>query len=74
MGHFARECNSARNGIYFLIEILLEEDTAEIIRDLEADLSALIVTKRARGDIAVTAANAEEVTLRSQRSVVDCMR
>lgn len=71
MGHFARECNSARNGTYLLIETRSGAAIAETTLDLEADLSILIVTRKVKGDIAATAANAGEVTPRSQRSVDD---
>lgn len=67
MGHFARECHSARVGIIFLSEITEAEDTGE-----EADLAlrSLKGPRRAREDTAVTAVTEAGVVHRRQRKVV----
>lgn len=69
MGHFARECHSARVGIDFLSEIMEEEDIGE-----EADhaLKSLKGQRRAREDTAVTAVTEAGVVHRRQRKVVKC--
>lgn len=67
MGHFARECHSARVGTVFLREITEAEDIGE-----EADLAlrSLIAPRRARGDTAVTAVTEAEVVHLRQRKVL----
>lgn len=74
MGHFARECNAARNGTYLVMETLSEADTADTILGLAADRRTRIVTRRARGGIAVTAANVGEASRRSPRRVDDRLK
>ena len=66
MGHFARECHSARVGTLFLREIM-EEEIGE-----EADLllKSQIAPGRARRDIEVTAVTEAEVDHQSQRKVL----
>jgi len=66
MGHFARECNSARPGTSHLTKIITEEATGE-----EADLAlqARIATRRAREDIEVIAAIGEEAVHQRLRKV-----
>lgn len=66
MGHFARECHSARVGTLFLSEIMEEaiEEEAGLL------LKSQIVPKRAKGDTEATAVTEAEVVLQSQRKVV----
>lgn len=66
MGHFARECHSARVGKLILIEIM-EEDIGE-----EADLALKIQIgpKRAREDTAATAVAETEADHQRLRKVV----
>jgi len=67
MGHFARECHSARVGTIFLNEIMEVEDIGE-----EADLALKIQIgpRRAREDTTVTAVTGAEVVHQRQRKVV----
>jgi len=68
MGHFARECHSARVGTLFFREIMAEatEEEAGLL------LKSQIVLRRARGDTEATAVTEAEADHPNQKKVVKC--
>jgi hypothetical protein len=65
MGHFARECHSARlgnNDVNKIVDVEIAEEVGLALRNLT-------VTRRAKGDIAVIAANGVAADRRNQRKV-----